>query len=133
VLVLFLYGIGPFFGFGQMNSTKRVIHLLDRTYSARPLAMQIGQIVPETETVAVFRVRRDIEYGLGFYRNHEVANYDESGVPDEEHILVVRAYGHHGADLHTQADLEEYLEGRHFETLFNWPEQGLVVYLVGSR
>ncbi len=133
VLVFFLYGVGPFFGIGEIHSTKRVIQLLDRTYSARPLAMQIGQIVPETETVAVFRVRRDVEYGLAFYRNHEVTNYDESGVPDEEHILVVRAYGRHGADLHTQADLEEYLEGRHYETLFNLPEQGLVIYLVGSR
>ena len=36
-------------------------------------------------------------------------------------------------DLHTQAALEEYLEGRHYEQLFSWPEQGLVVYLVGSR
>jgi 4-amino-4-deoxy-L-arabinose transferase-like glycosyltransferase len=133
VLLLFLYGVGPFFGVGQIDSTKRVIHLLDRTYSARPLALEIGQIVPATETVAVFRVRRDVEYGLSFYRNHEVANYDESGVPDEEHILVVRAYGKHNTDLHTQADLEEYLEGRRYETIFNWPEQGLVVYLVGSR
>ncbi len=110
-----------------------------RDPSARPhvlraaAGLQIGQIVPADETVAVFRVRRDIEYGLSFYRNHEVVNYDESGVPDEEHILVVRAYGRHGADLHTQADLEEYLEGRQYEQLFTWPEQGLEIYLVGSR
>ena len=133
ILVLFLYGVGPIFGIPAIGSTKRVIHLLDRTYSARPLALQIGNLVPENDTVAVFGVRRDTEYGLSFYRNHEVANYEESGVPDEEHLLVVRAYGRHGTDLHTQADLEEYLEGRHYEPLFNWPEQGLIVYLVGSR
>jgi 4-amino-4-deoxy-L-arabinose transferase-like glycosyltransferase len=133
VLVLFLYGVGPFFGIGQINSTKRIIHLLDRTYSARPLAEQIAGIVPPNETVAVFRVRRDVEYGLSFYRNHEVTNYDDSGVPSAEHVLVVRAFGRHGADLHTQADLEEYLEGRNYEPIFTWPEQGLVVYLVGSR
>jgi hypothetical protein len=131
ILVFFLYGVGPFFGVGQVTSTKRVIHLLDRTYSARPLAQQIGNLVPANETVAVFRVRRDIEYGLSFYRNHEVANYDDSGVPDAEHVLVVRAYGRHGVDLHTQADLDEYLARRHYEPVLNWPEQGLVVYLVG--
>ena len=133
VLVLFLFGVGPFFGVGQVASTKRVINLLDRTYSARPLAEQIDKIVPADETVAVFRVRRDAEYGLSFYRNREVANYDDSGVPDAAHVLVFRAFGSHGADLHTQADLDQYLEGRHYEPVFNWPEQGLVVYLVGSR
>jgi 4-amino-4-deoxy-L-arabinose transferase-like glycosyltransferase len=133
VLVFFLYGVGPVFGVGQIASTKRVIHLLDRTYSARPLAEQIDQLVPPNETVAVFRVRRDVEYGLSFYRNHEVTNYDDSGVPAEQHVLVVRAFGRHGADLHTQADLDEYLEGRHYAPVLSWPEQGLVVYLVGSR
>ncbi len=133
ILVLFLYGVGPIFGIPEVGSTKRVIHLLDRTYSARPLAEQIGKFVPANETVAVFDVRRDIEYGLSFYRNQEAANYAESGVPNAEHVLVMRVVGRHGAELHTQADLDEYLEGRHYEQLFNWPEQGLVVYLVGSR
>jgi len=133
VLVLFLYGVGPVFGIPEIPATKRVIHLLDRAYSARPLAMKLGESVPANETVAVFRVRRDIEYGLSFYRNRETVNYDESGVPDEEHVLVVRIYGHHGADLDTQAALAEYLEGRQYQQLFDWPEQEMVVYLVGSR
>jgi hypothetical protein len=81
----------------------------------------------------VFRVRRDVEYGLAFYRNHAVANYAETGVPDEQHLLVARVSGRNGADLHTPADLEQYLEGRHYEELFSWPEQGLEVYLVGAR
>ncbi len=34
---VFLYGVGPFFGIPEVSATKRVIHLLDRTYSARPL------------------------------------------------------------------------------------------------
>ena len=133
VLVLFLYGVGPFFGVGEIAATKRVIHLLDRSYSARPLAERIAELAPATETVAVFRVRRDIEYGLSFYRNREVANYEVGGVPSEQHILVARLHGRHGVDLHTQAALEEYLEGRQYEQLFSWPEQGLEVYLVGSQ
>ena len=90
VLMLFLYGVGPFFGIPAIGATKRVIHLLDRSYSARPLAERLAGLGPPDETVAVFEVRRDIEYGLSFYRNREVVNYKDSGVPDEQHLLVVR-------------------------------------------
>jgi 4-amino-4-deoxy-L-arabinose transferase-like glycosyltransferase len=133
VLMLFLYGVGPFFGIPAVGATKRVIHLLDRAYSARPLADRLAILAPAEETVAVFRVRRDVEYGLSFYRNREVINYEQDGVPDGQHLLVVRVTGRNGVDLHTPAALDEYLEGRHYEQLFPWPEQGLVVYMVGSR
>jgi 4-amino-4-deoxy-L-arabinose transferase-like glycosyltransferase len=133
VLMLFLYGVGPFAVIPAVGATKRVIHLLDRAYSARPLADRLNTVAQANETVAVFRARRDIEYGLSFYRNKEVVNYEESGVPDEQHLLVARVSGRNGVDLHTPAALEEYLEGRHYELLFLWPEQGLAVYLVGSR
>lgn len=131
VLVFFLYGFGPFFGIPAVNASKRVIHLLDRSYSARPLADRLASFVPLNETVAVFRVRRDVEYGLAFYRNHQVANYEETGVPVEEHLLVARMTGRGGADLHTQDALVQYLEGRSYQPLFTWPEQGLEVFLVG--
>jgi 4-amino-4-deoxy-L-arabinose transferase-like glycosyltransferase len=133
VLVLFIFGVGPFFGIPAVCATKRVIHLLDRSYSARPLAERLATMAPADETVAVFRVRRDMEYGLSFYRNQEVVNYEESGVPDGQHLLVARVTGRGGVDLHTPAALEEYLENRPYQQLFTWPEQGLVVYLVGSR
>ena len=133
VLLIFLYGVGPFFGIPAVGATKRVIHLLDRSYSTRPLAEKLASIAPASETVAVFRVRRDVEYGLSFYRNREVANYEQSGVPDEQHLLVARVTGRGRIDLHTAAALQEYLEGRHYEELFSWPEQGLEVYLVGAR
>ena len=133
VLVLFLYGVGPFFGIPAIGQTKKVIHLLDDAYSARPLAERLAGSAPADETVAVFLVRPQTEYGLSFYRNREVVNYKESGVPDEQHLLVARVTGRGGVDLHTQAALEEYLEGRPYEQLFSWPEQGLVVYMVGSR
>jgi 4-amino-4-deoxy-L-arabinose transferase-like glycosyltransferase len=133
VLMLYLYGVGPFFGIPEVHATKRVIHLLDSSYSARPLADRLATVAASDETVAVFNVRRDVEYGLAFYRNREVVNYKQSGVPDEEHILVVRVAGRKGVDLHAPADLEEYLADRHYEQLFTWPEQSLVVYMVGSR
>jgi len=133
VLVFFCYGLGPFFGIPAVSASKRVVNLLDRSYSARPLAERLAGLAPGDETVAVFRVRRDVEYGLAFYRNHQVVNYEETGVPDEEHLLVARVTGRRGIDLHTQDDLGEYLEGRQYEPLFTWPEQGLEIYLVGRK
>jgi 4-amino-4-deoxy-L-arabinose transferase-like glycosyltransferase len=133
VLIFYLYGVGPFFGIPEVPDSKRVIHLLDRSYSARPLAEKLSTFTRGNETVAVFRVRRDVEYGLSFYRDREVVNYEDSGVPDEQHLLVARVTGRAGVDLRTPSALDEYLDGRAHEQLFTWPEQGLVVYLVGSR
>ena len=133
VLVFFLYGVGPVFGIPALASTKRTIHLLDKSYSARSLADRLELLAPPDETVAVFRVRRDVEYGLAFYRNREVVNYENTGVPEEEHLLVARVTGRNGVDLHTPAALQEYLADRHYEEILSWPEQGLEVYLVGAR
>jgi hypothetical protein len=33
-------------------------------------------------------MRRELEYGLTFYRNHLTFNYDWGRVPDQEHLLV---------------------------------------------
>ncbi|MGD0939213.1 MAG: glycosyltransferase family 39 protein [Terracidiphilus sp.] len=146
VLVLFLYGVGPFFGIPAIERTKRVIHLLDRSYSARPLAEQLAALAPNVKTAAVcctirdqvnpdkqYLFPRDIEYGLSFYRNRQVVNYSDEGVPKEQHLLVVEVTGRGGKDLHTDEALDEYLEGRHYEPLLSWPERGLVVYMVGSK
>jgi 4-amino-4-deoxy-L-arabinose transferase-like glycosyltransferase len=133
VLVFYLYGVGPVLGIPEVSATKRVIHLLDRTYSARPLAERLAASTSGDDTVAVFRVRRDIEFGLSFYRNQEVVNYTVKGVPDKQHLLVAQVTGRNGVDLHTTAALEELLGDRHYEQLFSWPEQGLVVFRVGSK
>jgi 4-amino-4-deoxy-L-arabinose transferase-like glycosyltransferase len=133
IMVMFLYGVGPFFGIPGIPATKHVIHLLDRSYSARPLALELQQFAPASETIAVFRVRRDVEYGLAFYRNQEIVNYEDTGVPDQEHLLVVRVTGRGGMDLHTTDALREYLAGRQYMPILSWPEQGLEVYRVGAR
>jgi len=106
------------------------IELVDSTLLLKPLLAPAGVLTkrkPDSDE------RRDIEYGLSFYRNREVMNYDQSGVPDEQHLLVARMTGRGGVDLRTEAALDAYLEGRHYEEVFSWPEQGLDVYLVGAR
>ncbi len=94
---------------------------LDLNYSARPLAQEIARLAPNQKIVAVCGVKRDMDYGLAFYRNQRPAHYDE-GVPRQEHVLVIRS--------NDQADLDRYLPGRIYEPLFLYETQGLAVYKV---
>lgn len=123
VLVFFLFGVGPFFGLPAIRQTKRTIQLIDVTYSARPLARQLSQMTPH-EPVAVLRVRRDLEFGLSFYRDHRVLDYEKDGVPPEAHILVVR-------DI-ALPQLKTLLETRSYHPLFAYPAQHVSVYQVDA-
>jgi 4-amino-4-deoxy-L-arabinose transferase-like glycosyltransferase len=95
---------------------------LDLNYSARPLAREIEQQAPEVRTLAVEGVRRDIDYGLAFYRNQATVHYNADGVPAEDHILVIRS--------NDTAALDRYLAGRIYKPLFLYDVQGLAVYHV---
>jgi 4-amino-4-deoxy-L-arabinose transferase-like glycosyltransferase len=123
IMLLFIFGIGPFFGLPAFSSTKKNIRLLDAAYSARPLAAIISQIEKPNE--AVYKVRRDMEYGLSFYRNSRVVNYEADSIPPGEHILITReAYSD---QLHT------LLAGRSYQPLFSYPPQSLAVYQVFAK
>ncbi|HEV2276813.1 MAG TPA: PDZ domain-containing protein, partial [Acidobacteriaceae bacterium] len=76
MLLLYIFGIGPLFGLGPLQNTKRNINLMDMTYSARPLAHILNEISPAPEPVAIWNVRREVQYGISFYRNTRVVNYD---------------------------------------------------------
>ena len=128
MLLFFLLGVGPVFGVGPLPGSKAIAQLLDQTYSARPLARILDPMLKNGETLAVYRVRRDMEYGLSFYRNRQVVNYEQDGaqtIPAERHILVARET--------YVGDLRQLLQGRTYEPLFVYPAQGLVVYSVSAR
>ncbi|HEX3662418.1 MAG TPA: glycosyltransferase family 39 protein [Acidobacteriaceae bacterium] len=76
ILLLYIFGVGPVFGIGPVPNTKHNINLMDMTYSARPLAQILNKITPPPGLVAVWHVRRDVQYGISFYRNERVVNYD---------------------------------------------------------
>jgi len=61
---------------------------LDQTLSARPLAKEIASMETHPLPLAVYHVRRELEYGLTFYRNQLTFNYDWGSVPPYEHLLV---------------------------------------------
>jgi hypothetical protein len=124
IMLLYLFGIGPFFGIHALAGTERNITLIDLTYSARPLTKILNQISPPDGIVAVYKVRRDVEYGISFYRDRQVVNYERDGVPSQQHLLVVRAAYLDG--------LRPFLQGRTYEPLFTYPAQDLVVYSVSA-
>jgi 4-amino-4-deoxy-L-arabinose transferase-like glycosyltransferase len=98
---------------------------LDVNYSARPLARQIEQKAPDIKLVATEDVKRDMVYGLAFYRNQPLINYSADGVPDQQHILVIRT-----SDT---AQLDHWLAGRIYEPLFLYDTQGLEIYRVAAK
>src|SRR5271154_855753 len=106
---------------------------LDINYSARPLAREIQTLAPTVTLVATDQlpgsssssIKRDMDYGLAFYRDQPLIHYISDGVPDAEHILIIRA-----SDT---TDLDHWLAGRIYEPLFLYESQGLEVYRVYAK
>jgi hypothetical protein len=98
---------------------------LDINYSARPLAEEIAKQAPDVKVVAAESIKRDIDYGLAFYRNGPLVHYSTDGVPSEEHLLVIK--------VNDTANLDHFLAGRVYKPLFLYDSQGLEVYRVEAR
>jgi 4-amino-4-deoxy-L-arabinose transferase-like glycosyltransferase len=99
--------------------------VLDAAYSARPLARQMDEIDREGAPVAVFQARRDIEYGLAFYRNHSVDRYERGEVPSAMHYVVVPAKAV-PAMLNTVGERAAYHVG-------SYPAQKLEIYRIAAQ
>lgn len=98
---------------------------LDINYSARPLAREMARQAPDVKMIAVESVRRDMDYGIAFYRNEPTIHYEKDGVPAGEHLLVI--------PTKDTAALEHYLGGRVYTPLFLYDSQGLEVYRISAR
>ena len=113
---------------------------LDLNYSARPLAREMERQAPGVRVLAFEDVKRDMVYGLSFYRNEQPIDYCEPSfrprlteqdcnrgtqVPDAEHLLVVPA--------NETTQLQQWLAGRVYEPLFLYESQGLEVYRVYAK
>src|SRR6267378_3819715 len=65
--------------------------VIDLANSARAVAAELDLVrAPAELPLAIFEAKRDIEYGLNFYRNRPVIRYERDGIPAEAHILVAR-------------------------------------------
>src|SRR5436305_5411317 len=61
---------------------------LDDTLSARPVANSLANFDPHHLPVAIFLAPRETEFGLAFYRNQIIFNYQLRQIPPGEHIVV---------------------------------------------
>jgi 4-amino-4-deoxy-L-arabinose transferase-like glycosyltransferase len=71
---------------------------IDRTQSARPVNQRLTELgVAASDPVASFNVKRQVAYGLDFYRNQPISHYEQegpldmpSGIPSGKHVVVAR-------------------------------------------
>lgn len=71
---------------------------IDRTQSARPVNQRLVELgVAASDPVASFNVKRQVAYGLDFYRNQPISHYEQegpldmpSGIPSGKHVVVAR-------------------------------------------
>jgi 4-amino-4-deoxy-L-arabinose transferase-like glycosyltransferase len=61
---------------------------LDEQISARPVANQLANFDRHHLPVAGFLVPRETEFGLAFYRNQMISDYQLQQIPPGEHIVV---------------------------------------------
>ena len=106
--------------------------LLDQKYSARTLAHELQQLPDAPHTVAVFQARRDMQYGLAFYLNERIPNYQRSGVPLQAHLLVAQDFESQPEEQRARAELDKLLAGRQYEPIFVYGPQDLTIYRVSA-
>ncbi len=97
---------------------------IDQALSARPLAREIAAMQTHPLPLAVYHVRRELEYGLTFYRNQLTVNYDWGRVPREEHLLV--------APEGSQVEIVSRVAGRRVSFLGNYTPQHVDFFWVAA-
>jgi hypothetical protein len=97
---------------------------LDQALSARPLALEIAGMQSRPLPLAIYHIRRELEYGLTFYRNQLTLNYDWGTIPQQEHLLV--------APENSQAEIEKLVAGRRVSYLGHYAAQRVDYYWVAA-
>ena len=64
--------------------------ILDQVTSARVVNAQLESFGIPAPSLAVFNVKREVEYGLNFYRNHPINRYERDGVPPRNHVVIAK-------------------------------------------
>jgi 4-amino-4-deoxy-L-arabinose transferase-like glycosyltransferase len=97
---------------------------IDASLSARPLAQEIAAVETHQLPLAVYHVRRELEYGLTFYRNRLTFNYDWGSVPKEEHLVV--------APENSQVEIAKLVAGRRVSYLGHYAPQHVDYFWVAA-
>jgi hypothetical protein len=104
---------------------------IDRTQSARAVQARLAELGAGEGTVAVFHVKRDVAYGLNFYRNQPIGHYENdgprdlpSGIPQGKHFLVARQGSF--------KEVQEKVGQRAVASLGDFPSQKLEFFVIGA-
>lgn len=98
---------------------------IDEKMSARPLAVELASIETHPLPIAVCGTSRELEYGLAFYRNQNVARYESGEVPSGEHLLV--------SSPAWKKNVEELTAGRRLTFLGYYAPQDVNYYWVPAK
>ncbi len=98
--------------------------IIDRTQSARPVAAEISTLDTRGAPLAAFNIRRELEYGLDFYRNRPLLRYERGEAPAGDHLLIARSG--------SESQLQPLLAGRRLLHVGSYPPQRLEFYWVAS-
>ncbi|HEV2962842.1 MAG TPA: glycosyltransferase family 39 protein [Candidatus Angelobacter sp.] len=99
-------------------------HVIDDVNSSRAVDARLNQLGVPPGPIAVFNVKREVEYGLNFYRNAPVSRYERDGVPKESHLVVARE--------DSAAELRSRVGQRPIWELGSFPPQHLEFFVVSS-
>jgi hypothetical protein len=97
---------------------------IDQKLSERPLAIELAGVETHQLPLAVYRVQREVEYGLAFYRNQAVSRYESGEIPAGEHLLV--------APTAWMDNVAKQTAGRRVSFLGHYSPQGLDYYWVAA-
>lgn len=97
--------------------------VVDQHYSTRPLAKTLSALGMEYKTKATLDVNRQVKYGLGFYENRRVYDYNANEVPKGEHVLIVK--------VASREKLDAWLPNRRRLKIGSYAAQKLEFYWVG--
>ncbi len=105
---------------------RTVAPVVDATQSERPVAHALDAAgVPPRETVATFKAKREVEYGLNWYRNQPISVYERLEIPKIEHVVVARTG--------SEPEMREILPGRDIRKIGEFPAQRLEFFQVGAE
>ena len=103
---------------------KPAAHVVDEANSARAVQARLEAAGAPQEPIAVFNVKREVEYGLNFYRNQPVTRYERDGIPVGEHLLAAKEG--------SAEAIEALLAPRKAVEIGRLPQQRLTLFLVSN-
>ncbi|HEU4416729.1 MAG TPA: glycosyltransferase family 39 protein [Candidatus Angelobacter sp.] len=115
---------------------KPAAPVLDRALSSRAVQARLVELGQGEGPVAVFHVRRDIVYGLNFYRNQPITYYDDgpADMPPKappgpkplpgKHLVI--------APQGSYAEVQKQLGSRAVASIGDFPARRLEFFLVGA-